>query len=233
MLKSATKSGLCLRRRSDKASEASFDSSLATLPVSLRTSDPINPSHSELQYGEALRKLTTPRESYILQTKVRPMPDKDDFRRTLDRSLSLLGTHLDLFGFHGINRPEHLEWVVQPGGCLEVVQEYQEEGRIRFVGFSTHAPTPLIVKAIDTGIFDYVNLHYHAIGSYTSSGTSESPSAGPGNWEAIEAAHRHDMGVFIISAADKGGGGAGGKRTQYVGCRRRFIECDNVVPISE
>jgi len=88
---------------------------------------------------------------------------------------------------------------------LEVVREYQQEGKIKFVGFSTHAPSPVIVKAIETGIFDYVNLHYHTIGSYTSSGTSESLTEGPGNWETIQAAHRQDMGVFIISAADKGG----------------------------
>ena len=146
-----------------------------------------------------------PRDSYILQTKVRPMADTAEFRRTLDQSLAHLGTHLDLFGFHGINRPEHLEYITRPGGCLEVVREYQQEGKIKFVGFSTHAPTPVIVKAIETGIFDYVNLHYHSIGSYTSSGTSESLTEGPGNWETIQAAHRQDMGVFIISAADKGG----------------------------
>lgn len=133
------------------------------------------------------------------------MADTAEFSRTLDQSLSHLGTHLDLFGFHGINRPEHLEWITRPGGCLEVVREYQQQGRIKFIGFSTHAPTTVIVKAIETGIFDYVNLHYHAIGSYTSSGTSQSLAEGPGNWEAIKAAHRQDMGVFIISAADKGG----------------------------
>ena len=133
------------------------------------------------------------------------MADAAEFRRTLDQSLVHLGTYLDLFGFHGINRPEHLEWITRPGGCLEVVREYQQEGKIKFIGFSTHAPTPVIVKAIKTGIFDYINLHFHAIGSYTSSGTSESLTEGPGNWEGIQAAHRQDMGVFIISAADKGG----------------------------
>jgi hypothetical protein len=29
-------------------------------------------------------------------------------------------------------------------------------GKIRFIGFSTHAPTPVIVKAIETGVFDCV-----------------------------------------------------------------------------
>ena len=56
--------------------------------------------------------------------------------------------YVDLLSFHGINRPEHIEWVVRPGGCLEVVREWQKAGRIRYVGFSTHAMTPVIVKVL-------------------------------------------------------------------------------------
>lgn len=61
--------------------------------------------------------------------------------------------------------------------------------------------TTTIIEAIETNVFDYVNLHYHFIGSYTASGTG--PSGG--NLAAIEAAKKRDMGVFIISGADKGG----------------------------
>ena len=46
------------------------------------------------------------------------------------------------------------------GGCMDVLKEYQSRGKIRFVGFSSHGMTPLIVQAIETGQFDYVNLHY-------------------------------------------------------------------------
>ncbi|CAM9141755.1 unnamed protein product, partial [Heterosigma akashiwo] len=58
-------------------------------------------------------------------------------------------------------------------------------GKIGHVGFSTHAMTPLIVQAIETGEFDYVNLHYQYVGSYTASGTG--PATG-GNLEAVRAA---------------------------------------------
>jgi predicted aldo/keto reductase-like oxidoreductase len=51
--------------------------------------------------------------------------------------------------------------VVKPGGCMEVIREYQQKGKIRFIGFSTHGMTPFITEAIETGLFDYVNLHYH------------------------------------------------------------------------
>ena len=59
----------------------------------------------------------------------------------------------------------------------------------------------LTLQAINTGVFDYMNIHYHFIGSYVSTGTG--PTGG--NSAALAAAKRHDMGVFIISPSDKGG----------------------------
>jgi len=159
---------------------------------------------SELQYGPILREY--PRSDYILQTKVPPREDPAEFRQLVDKSLQTLlldgeDGYVDLLSVHGINRPEHLEWVTRPGGCRDVLREYQSRGKVRFVGFSTHGMTPLIVQTIETGLFDYVNLHYHFIGSYTASGT------GPlgGNLQALQAAQKLDMGVFIISPTDKGG----------------------------
>ncbi len=73
------------------------------------------------------------------------------------------GDRIDLLSIHGLNLPEHLEQTISPGGCLDVVRRWQSEGRIRFVGFSTHGSTDLIVKAIETDAFDYVNLHWYFI----------------------------------------------------------------------
>ncbi|BDT12783.1 hypothetical protein N39L_25060 [Limnospira platensis NIES-39] len=145
---------------------------------------------SEMQLGWILPKL--PRERLIVQTKVSPKPDPAEFRRDFEKSLKYLQLdHVDLLGLHGINTPELLEYSIRPGGCLEVAQELQKEGKVRFIGFSTHAPTDVIVNAIATDKFDYVNLHWYYINQL--------------NWRAIEAATRHDMGVFIISPSDKGG----------------------------
>jgi predicted aldo/keto reductase-like oxidoreductase len=43
---------------------------------------------------------------------------------------------------------------------MAVVKEYQKAGKVRFIGFSTHAPATVIEETIETGLFDYVNLHY-------------------------------------------------------------------------
>jgi uncharacterized protein len=96
-----------------------------------------------------------------------------------------------LLGLHGINTPEILDWSIRPGGCLDVARQLQAQGKVRFVGFSTHAPTEVIVQTIATDQFDYVNLHWYYINQ--------------NNWAAIEAATQHDMGVFIISPSNKGG----------------------------
>lgn len=74
---------------------------------------------------------------------------------------------------------------------MEVARELQAQGKVSFIGFSTHGPTDVIVKTIETDRFDYVNLHWYYINQV--------------NWPAIEAAKRHDLGVFIISPSDKGG----------------------------
>ncbi|MEM8867311.1 MAG: aldo/keto reductase, partial [Verrucomicrobiota bacterium] len=145
---------------------------------------------SEMQLGWLLPKL--PRDEMIVQTKVVPGPDPKAFEAALEKSLGLLNLdYVDLLGIHGINNQELLDWTMRDGGCMEVAKRYQREGRVRHIGFSTHAPEPIITQAIETDAFDYVNLHWYYIFQE--------------NWASVEAATRHDMGVFIISPNAKGG----------------------------
>lgn len=145
---------------------------------------------SELQLGWALPRV--PDEQRILQTKIPPGEDSVAFERELSLSVERLGgARIDLLAVHGINRMEHLEQTLRPGGCLDVVRRWQRLGRVGHVGFSTHGPTDLIIEAICSDAFDYVNLHWYFIRQ--------------DNEPAIAAAAQHDMGVFIISPTDKGG----------------------------
>ncbi len=145
---------------------------------------------SEVQLGKILPKFN--RDKLIVQTKVGPKADAKEFEKTLEQSLKNLQLdYIDLLGIHGINNAETLENTVRPGGCLDIARKFQAQGKIKFIGFSTHGPTDIIVEAINTNQFDYVNLHWYYINQ--------------NNWAAIEAATRHDMGVFIISPSDKGG----------------------------
>ena len=146
---------------------------------------------SEMQLGRVLP--TLPRERLIVQTKVGPNESADKFLENFETSLKYLRLdYVDLLAFHGINTPGLLDVVLRPGGCMDVARKLQREGRVRFIGFSTHGPCSAIVQAIETGEFDYVNLHWYFVN--------------PLNTPAIDAlAQKQDMGVFIISPTDKGG----------------------------
>lgn len=145
---------------------------------------------SEMQLGRILP--TFEREKLIVQTKISPKSNPQEFRQEFDKSLAYLKLdYVDLLSLHGINTPQLLHDSIRPGGCMDVARKLQAQGKVRFIGFSTHGPTDVIVETINTNQFDYLNLHWYYINQF--------------NWAAIEAANRHDMGVFIISPSDKGG----------------------------
>jgi len=145
---------------------------------------------SEMQLGQILPKVS--REQLIVQTKISPQADAKEFQREFENSLGNLRLdYVDLLGLHGINNAEFLDYSIRPGGCLDIAKKLKAEGKVKFIGFSTHGPTDIIIQAIHTNQFDYVNLHWYYINQV--------------NWAAIEAAKSHDMGVFIISPSNKGG----------------------------
>lgn len=145
---------------------------------------------SEMQLGPVLRQFQ--RDRLIVQTKVMPKPTAAAFMETFETSMRYLGLeHVDLLSIHGINHAGHLDETLRKGGCLDVCRQLQREGRVRHVGFSTHATPGLISEAIRSDEFDYVNLHWYFVNDL--------------NRPCIAEAAQRDMGVFIISPNDKGG----------------------------
>jgi predicted aldo/keto reductase-like oxidoreductase len=145
---------------------------------------------SEMQLGNVLP--TLPRDKIIVQTKANPKATAAEFLKTFETSMKYLRLdYVDLLGLHGINNRELLDWSLKKGGCVAAARKLQNEGRVRHIGFSTHATTDIILEAVESGEFDYINLHWYFVNDL--------------NWPAIEAAHARDMGVFIISPNDKGG----------------------------
>ena len=133
-----------------------------------------------------------PREQIYITTKLPPTPDPQVMAQWIDESLTRLQTdYIDFLAIHGINTPKHLDWVTNPQGCLSAIEAAQHQGKIKHLGFSTHGSLELILKAIETDLFAFVNLHYYYFKQR--------------NEKAIALASAKDMGVFIISPADKGG----------------------------
>lgn len=148
--------------------------------------------HSEAYLGEALRALEAPRGQIYLTSKILPTLSAAAAERSIEASLTALNTdYLDGLALHGVNTPEHLALLERPDGVLAGVQAAVADGRVRHVGVSTHGPLDVLLALIQTDHFAFINLHYYLFFQ------RHAP--------AIAQAHARDMGIFIISPADKGG----------------------------
>ena len=147
---------------------------------------------SEMQLGWVLPRLA--REKVWVQTKIHPWDSKDKtFTQTFDQSMKNLQLdYVDFLSIHGMNTPELVEGVLKKGGYMEEVRQLQKDGRVRFVGYSTHGGPEVAIPAAESGEFDYVNLHWYYIYNQL-------------HWPMVEASAKADMGVFIISPNEKGG----------------------------
>ncbi|MCU4162836.1 aldo/keto reductase [Carboxylicivirga caseinilyticus] len=147
---------------------------------------------SETAFGRSLNdELKIDRSSYYLMTKGNPNT-AEETRRLVEEQLKTLKTdYFDFYAWHGINTDDLLKSACKSGGPVEELLKMKEEGIIKHVGFSTHAPLQTILNAINTEYFEFVNLHYYYFYQR--------------NEAAVKLAQQKDMGVFIISPNDKGG----------------------------
>ena len=147
---------------------------------------------SEKVYGIVLNNiLKIKRDNYLFMTKGWPKTG-DEAKRVVEEQLKTLKMdYVDSYAWHGINNLERLNIVLKKGGPLDALEEMKKTKMIRGIGFSTHGPLDIIVKALETDRFDFINLHYYYFFQR--------------NFPAIELAHKKNIGVFIISPNDKGG----------------------------
>ena len=146
---------------------------------------------SELLFGHALKELGVPRNQFKIMTKGAPM-SSDETRRLIEEQLKALKLdYIDFYGWHGINNKELLKVAVEKNGPVETLYQLKNEGLIRHIGFSTHGPLSIIMEAMRTNLFSFINLHYYYFFQH--------------NLPAVKLAGEMDMGVFIISPNEKGG----------------------------
>jgi len=166
---------------------------------------------SELQFIDALVSLidegTIKREEFILQTKVIPQKNLQEFEKLFALSwdhVSKLG-YIDLFGFHVVSKDSEVDTMLnEDNGCYAFIKECQKAGKIKHIGFSSHGTGETIMRMVESNKFDYINIHAHYFGDYHGEGTPDT-QGGHGNKAALKKALELDMGVFLISPYDKGG----------------------------
>lgn len=163
---------------------------------------------SEEKIGEALEPF---RDKVVLTTKTLSRNPKR-VAQHLEDSLKRYRTDcIDIFQFHNLFEEMELEKVCAPGGCYEVLAKAREEGRIRFIGFSSHKLSTAIMGC-RTGLFDTVQLAFNFI---------ETEAAE----NVFKIAEEMDLGVIIMKPL------GGGLLNRADLCFRFLQQYPNVVPI--
>jgi D-threo-aldose 1-dehydrogenase len=179
------------------------DRALATLRATLDSPIPYldtaasyGDGESERRVGLVLRERGGLPEGAVLQTKAGRDPDTDDFsgesvKRRFERSLDLLG--LDRVAIVFLHDPEHTPFAqaMAPGGPVDVLRRYKEQGVIAHLGVAA-GPIPLEIRYLETGLFDAVITHNR----YTLVNRSAAP--------LLDLAHAR--GLALLNAAPYGSG---------------------------
>lgn len=151
---------------------------------------------SERRVGQALKELGGLPEGAVLQTKAGRNPVDNDFsgetvKKRFERSLELLGVdHLDVVYLHDAEWTT-FEAAMAPGGPVEVLRGYQEQGVFDYLGVAS-GPNDVELQYIGTGLFDAVITHNR----YTLLNTNADP--------LIDAATAR--GIAVLNAAPYGSG---------------------------
>ena len=140
--------------------------------VHLETANRYGAGRHEAMVGETLKG--RPRKRFIIATKIIPYLDnrsglpsdkisssefKKDFRKKMDQSLKRLQLdYVDILYLHGVETPVTLRSQL----IKDIMLEFKEEGKTRFLGTSFHHKEPLLIRATtDEKIYDVVLTTYN------------------------------------------------------------------------
>lgn len=123
--------------------------------------------NSEIMLGNLFREY--PRDSFILCTKVKPGTDnngKPTSQTTPEKFLELFNVsmsrlkldYVDILHVHDMSNPELFDH--KP--LINTLKQLKKDGKIKFIGFSTHRNEPLVIDAAaDTDIWDVILTQYN------------------------------------------------------------------------
>ncbi len=131
--------------------------------------------------------------------------DKETSRMELERSLTRLNTdHFDLYQLHSIKDVgKDVDAAFAEGGVMETVLKARDEGKIRYIGFSSHS-VEAALKAIESGVFDTI-LHPVNFVCHYSGNFDQAP---------LKAASEKKMGLLGLKAMARTRWPAGMKKSE-------------------
>jgi len=93
--------------------------------------------------------------SVEVEGKVRRTRNINDCERTFLKNVSKFGKgYIDIVNLQFVKEKEY-EFIIGPGGLLDLAKKLQKEGKAKFIGISTH-DTSIGQKAVISGNFDMV-----------------------------------------------------------------------------
>jgi aryl-alcohol dehydrogenase-like predicted oxidoreductase len=122
----------------------------------------------------------------------------------MEDSLRRMGRdHVDLFQLHNPlvakDASDHLAIDIALNEVAPALDKLRQQGKTRFVGFSGVGETPALLKAIESKLFDTVQVVYNALNP---SAGGPMPKGAPGQdyGRLLERAKANDVGTIIIRA---------------------------------
>jgi predicted aldo/keto reductase-like oxidoreductase len=145
---------------------------------------------AELKLGPALKPY---RKNVFLACKTTERT-KAGSRKELEQSLKRLQTdHVDLYQMHAVNTLEDVNTVFSPDGAMETYLAAQKEGKIRFIGFSSHS-VEAAMELLKRFNFDTILFPVN----YT---TWYAGNFGP---QVLDLAQKKKMGILALKSMVKG-----------------------------
>jgi len=119
---------------------------------------------------------------------------REESRKELENSLKTLQTdHFDLYQFHAVNTKKDVDTLFLKGGAMETFLEARKEGKIRFIGFSSHTveASLAIMERFD---FDTILFPVNFVMWY----------AGHFGPQVLQRAQEKEMGILALKAMARG-----------------------------
>lgn len=114
---------------------------------------------SENKMGAALAGV---RSSIIIASKTMKRDGVGALEQLENSLRALRSDYIDLYQLHQIAQQKDWEAVTAPGGALEAVVRAREQGKIRYIGVSSHS-LPMAIKLVESGIFSTIQFPFNFI----------------------------------------------------------------------
>ncbi len=155
--------------------------------------------NAEVKLGPALEPY---RKDVFLACKTTERK-KGGSQKELDQSLKRLRTdHFDLYQLHAVNTLEDVDTIFSKGGAMETFLAAKKEGKVRYLGFSSHTVEAAMVL-LDRFDFDSILFPINFATWYAG-------NFGP---QVLAKAHEKKMGILALKSMVKGPWPKGAKKT--------------------